>query len=59
MRKLFAQLDTVSRVLRDRRWTVGALATATLAIAQSVLEAPTRDPARRTDCFFEKFIGIS
>lgn len=52
-----AQLDTVCRVLLDRKWTVGELAAATLQNAQHVLEAPG-DAVRRSECLFEKLIGL-
>lgn len=51
------QLDTVCRVLLDRKWTVGELAAATLQNAQHILEAPN-DVARRSECLFEKLIGL-
>lgn len=52
-----SQLDTVCRVLLDRKWTVGELAAATLQNAQHVLEAPG-DAVRRSECLFEKLIGL-
>ncbi|XP_037036217.1 uncharacterized protein LOC119074301 isoform X2 [Bradysia coprophila] len=51
------KLDTVCRVLLDRKWTVGELASATLAYAQDLLDHPN-DSLLRNQCFFEKLIGI-
>jgi len=47
----------VCRVLLDRKWTVGELASATLAYAQDLLDHPN-DAVQRNQCFFEKLIGI-
>lgn len=56
------QLDTVCRVLLDRKWTVGELAAATLEHAKDILEYDdkTSDATIETSerCFFEKLIGI-
>ncbi|XP_055326959.1 uncharacterized protein LOC129580499 isoform X2 [Sitodiplosis mosellana] len=57
-----AKLDTVCRVLLDRKWTVGELAAATLEHAKDILEYDdkTSDATIETSerCFFEKLIGI-
>lgn len=56
------QLDTVCRVLLDRKWTVGELAAATLDYAKDILddEDTTRSTTSNTEsrCLFEKLIGI-
>lgn len=56
------QLDTVCRVLLDRKWTVGELAAATLDYAKDILEYDdkTSDATIETSerCLFEKLIGI-
>ncbi|XP_067014463.2 uncharacterized protein [Anabrus simplex] len=49
------KLDTVVRVLRDRQWTVGELASATLRHAQATLHAPT--PPHTTNSLFDELIG--
>lgn len=54
---MLLQLDTICRVLLDRKWTVGELAAATLQHAQYVLEAPG-DKSRRSECLFEKLITL-
>ena len=57
---LFAlQLDTICRVLKDRKWTVGELAAATLSHARDILEDPFYYNNDRNYCmFFEKLIGL-
>lgn len=50
----FFKLDTICRVLLDRKWTVGELAAATLLHAKDILE----DPFDQEQCFFEKLIGL-
>lgn len=56
------QLDTVCRVLLDRKWTVGELAAATLEYAKDILDYDdkTNHATINTSekCFFEKLIGI-
>lgn len=56
------QLDTVCRVLLDRKWSVGELAAATLDYAKDILddEDTTRSTTSNTEsrCLFEKLIGI-
>lgn len=56
------QLDTVCRVLLDRKWTVGELAAATLEHAKDILDYDdkTSDATIETSdrCLFEKLIGI-
>lgn len=60
------KLDTLCRVLVDRKWTVGELAAATLHYAHDVLENPNKydsgysDGYTRTStyCFFDKLIGL-
>lgn len=48
------QLDTVSRVLMDRHWSVGDLAAATLRFALHIIEQRTE--GRNT--LFEEIIGM-
>lgn len=48
------KLDTICRVLLDRKWTVGELAAATLLHAKDILD----DPFDQEQCFFEKLIGL-
>lgn len=48
------QLDTVSRVLMDRHWSVGDLAAATLRFALQTIEE--RIEGRNT--LFEEIIGM-
>lgn len=61
---LIGQLDTVCRVLLDRKWTVGELAAATLDYAKDILEYDektsdaTIDTSDKHRCLFEKLIGI-
>lgn len=59
---LILQLDTVCRVLLDRKWTVGELAAATLDYAKDILnyDEKTNDTTLDTTetCFFERLIGI-
>lgn len=58
---LFIQLDTVCRVLLDRKWTVSELASATLIHAKDTIDyEETNDPTvkKYQRCFFEKLIGI-
>lgn len=56
------QLDTVCRVLLDRKWTVGELAAATLEYAKDILddEDTTHSTTSNAEsrCLFEKLIGI-
>lgn len=57
------KLDTVCRVLLDRKWTVGELAAATLDFAKDLLEdedgvAHTATANMESSCLFEKLIGI-
>lgn len=57
------QLDTVCRVLLDRKWTVGELAAATLDYAKDILDYDDKTNDATVDnaveqCFFEKLIGI-
>lgn len=58
----FVQLDTVCRVLLDRKWTVGELAAATLDYAKDILEYDEKTSDATIDtsdrCLFEKLIGI-
>lgn len=49
------KLDTVCRVLLDRKWTVGELASETLMHAKTVLSDPYD---KNCECFFEKLIGL-
>lgn len=55
--EMLTKLDTVTRVLLDRKWTVGELASATLLHAQDVLENTDHSKVD-TQFFFEKLIGI-
>lgn len=50
----FFKLDTICRVLLDRKWTVGELAAAALLHAKDILD----DPFDQEQCFFEKLIGL-
>lgn len=56
------QLDTVCRVLLDRKWTVGELAAVTLDYAKDILddEDTTHSTTSNSEsrCLFEKLIGI-
>lgn len=52
---LFFQSDTLCRVLRDRKWTVGELASITLLYAQEILDDPKNN---EQSCLFESLIGI-
>lgn len=58
--KNIIQLDTVCRVLLDRKWTVGELAAATLSHARDILTADstTIELAQKDQCIFDKIIGI-
>ncbi|KAL6255201.1 hypothetical protein P5V15_013539 [Pogonomyrmex californicus] len=49
-----SKLDTVSRVLIDRRWSVGDLAAATLRYAMQTIE----EQAERRNNLFEEIIGM-
>ncbi|XP_057330100.1 uncharacterized protein LOC130670696 isoform X2 [Microplitis mediator] len=49
-----SKLDTVSRVLTDRRWTVGDLSTAMLRFAVHTLE----DRVKGRNSLFEELIGV-
>ncbi|XP_021705098.1 uncharacterized protein LOC5569294 isoform X1 [Aedes aegypti] len=54
-----SKLDTVCRVLKDRKWTVGELASATLSHARDILEDPFYYNNDRNYCsYFDKLIGI-
>uniref|UniRef100_A0A182ING1 PARG catalytic Macro domain-containing protein n=1 Tax=Anopheles atroparvus TaxID=41427 RepID=A0A182ING1_ANOAO len=54
-----SKLDTICRVLKDRKWTVGELAAATLGHARDILEDPFYYNNDRNYCmFFEKLIGL-
>ncbi|XP_053659526.1 uncharacterized protein LOC128708573 [Anopheles marshallii] len=54
-----SKLDTICRVLKDRKWTVGELAAATLSHARDILEDPFYYNNDRNYCmFFEKLIGL-
>ncbi|XP_058056887.1 uncharacterized protein LOC131208251 [Anopheles bellator] len=54
-----SKLDTICRVLKDRKWTVGELASATLSHARDILEDPFYYNNDRNYCmFFEKLIGL-
>ncbi|GLG92694.1 Poly(ADP-ribose) glycohydrolase [Gryllus bimaculatus] len=56
--RLAAQLlDTVARVLLDRRWTVGELVTATLRHAQDTLQA-TAAGSTPPGCLFDELLGM-
>ena len=48
------QLDTVSRVLMDRHWSVGDLAAATLRFALHIIE----EKAEGRNTLFEEIIGM-
>lgn len=50
-----SQLDTLCRLLRDRKWTVGELASITLLYAQEILDDPKNNEQQ---CLFESLIGI-
>lgn len=52
--KFAFQLDTVSRVLIDRRWSVGDLAAATLRYAMHVIE----EQMEGKNSLFEEIIGM-
>uniref|UniRef100_A0A6V7IJ53 Uncharacterized protein n=1 Tax=Bracon brevicornis TaxID=1563983 RepID=A0A6V7IJ53_9HYME len=47
-------MDTVSRVLTDRRWTVGDLSTAMLRFSVRTLE----DRVKGRNSLFEELIGV-
>lgn len=49
------QTDTLYRVLRDRKWTVGRLASITLFYAQEILDEQNNDERKS---LFESLIGI-
>ncbi|KAK7864330.1 hypothetical protein R5R35_009174 [Gryllus longicercus] len=51
------KLDTVARVLLDRRWTVGELVTATLRHAQDTLQA-TAAGSTPPGCLFDELLGM-
>lgn len=54
-----SKLDTVCRVLKDRKWTVGEMAAATLSHAKDILEDPFYyNNDRNYSCFFDKLIGL-
>lgn len=54
------QLDTVCRILRDRKWSVGRLARSTLISNQYFLENPAQFIIEGTDNkdFFDNLLGI-
>lgn len=53
-------MDTVRRVLIDRKWTVGELAAATLQHAKETLDDQASGPmcSIRPTCFFDKLLGL-
>ncbi|XP_055540620.1 uncharacterized protein LOC129727142 isoform X2 [Wyeomyia smithii] len=54
-----SKLDTICRILKDRKWTVGELAAATLTHAKDILEDPLYYNNDRSYCsFFDKLIGL-
>ncbi|XP_055607530.1 uncharacterized protein LOC129755186 isoform X2 [Uranotaenia lowii] len=54
-----SKLDTVCRVLKDRKWTVGELAAATLSHAKDILEDPLYyNNDRNYSSFFDKLIRL-
>uniref|UniRef100_A0A1Q3FIR3 poly(ADP-ribose) glycohydrolase n=1 Tax=Culex tarsalis TaxID=7177 RepID=A0A1Q3FIR3_CULTA len=54
-----SKLDTICRVLKDRKWTVGELAAATLSHAKDILEDPLYyNNDRSYSSFFDKLIGL-
>ncbi|XP_055639878.1 uncharacterized protein LOC129777557 isoform X2 [Toxorhynchites rutilus septentrionalis] len=54
-----SKLDTICRLLKDRKWTVGELASATLLHAKEILEDPFYyNNDRNYSCFFDKLIGL-
>lgn len=54
------QLDTVCRILRDRKWSVGRLARCTLISNQYFLDNPGQFIIEGTDDkdFFDRLLGI-
>jgi len=52
--KFTFQLDTVSRLLMDRHWSVGNLTTATLKYAIQILE----EQGEGKNSLFEEIIGM-
>ncbi|CAH2268743.1 jg23767 [Pararge aegeria aegeria] len=56
MHSLLLQLDTLVRVLTDRKWTVGQLARAMLRFARQTLHEPHVIPDNQT--LFDELIGI-
>ncbi|KAG5680221.1 hypothetical protein PVAND_009745 [Polypedilum vanderplanki] len=52
-----SKLDTVVRVLHDRKWTVGELLRHTLFYAKNILNNPTAN-YEKSFCFFDKLIGL-
>lgn len=54
-----SKLDTICRILKDRKWTVGELAAATLSHAKDILEDPLYyNNDRSYSSFFDKLIGL-
>ncbi|XP_058823675.1 uncharacterized protein LOC131684645 isoform X2 [Topomyia yanbarensis] len=54
-----SKLDTICRILKDRKWTVGELAAATLAHSKDILEDPLYyNNDRSYSFFFDKLIGL-
>ncbi|KAL7033760.1 hypothetical protein ACKWTF_007714 [Chironomus riparius] len=52
-----SKLDTVVRVLQDRKWTVGELLRHTLFYARDILNNPTANHSKNF-CLFDKLIGL-
>lgn len=53
---IFFQLDTLVRVLVDRKWTVGQLARAVLKFARQTLHEPS--VFAESQSLFDELIGI-